>query len=349
MSSIRRNPSPKLPPELLIGIVIALAVTGIPSIVQKFLDRQKYESAIQNYEMGSCVTALEQFNQIVSAFRLVDVGDYVLRSQQKIAECEFFNKALKSQKDEDFELSLLNYAKLAVYDNSALLEPTRENVRYLFQKAKIDSLATLNVCDRLGVIASSKLLPKSDYRLQLLYVKCGKVYEENKSYERAIFIYEKFLKDYPKHSLTENVKQSLARTTVADIRGGAARHLEPPGRTGTTVDGSTVIEIQNTSPAKMRITFSGPTYRFEEIGTCRDCVKVVNKPPELCPQKGPVGRYTLEPGQYDVAVKFTADDGNLVDPWAGSWSLEAGAEYKTCFFLIENPVDEPKKKEKNTP
>jgi hypothetical protein len=70
MPSIRRNPSPKLFPELLIGIVIALAVTGIPSIVQKFLDRQKYESAIQHYEMGSCVTAVEQFNHIVSAFRL---------------------------------------------------------------------------------------------------------------------------------------------------------------------------------------------------------------------------------------------------------------------------------------
>jgi hypothetical protein len=75
MPSIRRNPSPKLSPELLIGIVIALAVTGIPSTVQNFLDRQKYESAIQHYERGSCVIAVEQFNQIVSAFRLVDVGD----------------------------------------------------------------------------------------------------------------------------------------------------------------------------------------------------------------------------------------------------------------------------------
>ncbi len=70
-------------------------------------------------------------------------------------------------------------------------------------------------------------------------------------------------------------------------------------------------------------------YKFEEIGTCRDCVKVVNKPPKLCPHKRPVGRYTLEPGQYDVAVKFTADDGNPVNPWAGNWSLEAGAEYKS--------------------
>ena len=50
MPSIRRNPSPKLSPELLIGIVIALAVTGIPSTVQNFLDRQKYESAIQHCE-----------------------------------------------------------------------------------------------------------------------------------------------------------------------------------------------------------------------------------------------------------------------------------------------------------
>jgi tetratricopeptide (TPR) repeat protein len=349
MTSVRRNPSPKLPPDLLVGIVLALVVTGIPSIVRHFLDRQKYESAMQFYKVANCGAAVEQFNQVISAVRLVDVSDYVSRSEEKKAECEFFEDAVRSQKDGKFELALLSYAKVAVYDNSALLEPTRKKLRELFQKAKVTSLATSDVCNRIEALVKRNLLPKSDPNLPLLYPECGKVYEAKKSYERAIVIYEEFLKQYPSHPLVEDVKRSLARTTVADIRGRGARNIKSPGRTGTTADGSTVIEIQNTSPAKMRITFSGTTPKFEEIETCRDCVTYVNNPPESCPGKGPVGRYTLEPGQYDIAVKFTSDNGNPVNPWAGSWLLEAGAEYKSCFFIIRDPLDDPKKKEENSP
>ncbi|MFB8787853.1 MAG: hypothetical protein U7123_03195 [Potamolinea sp.] len=63
-----------------------------------------------------------------------------------------------------------------------------------------------------------------------------------------------------------DVRRALARTTVADIKGSReVRNIKSPGRTGTTADGSTVIEIQNTSPAKMEITFSGATPKFEEM------------------------------------------------------------------------------------
>ncbi|WP_414578977.1 tetratricopeptide repeat protein [Anabaena sp. CCY 9402-a] len=350
MTSIRRNPSPKLPPELLVGIVIALAITGIPSIVQHFLDQQKYESAMQSYKVAECGSAIEQFNQIISAFRLVDAGDYVSRAEEKKAECEFFEDAVRLQKDGKFELALLSYAKVAVYDNSALLEPTRKKLYELFQKAKVTSLSTLNVCNRIGILAERNLVPKSNANLPPLYLACGEVYDAEKSYKRAIIIYEEFIRLYPDHSLVENVKRSLARTTVADIRGRKGLlNIKSPRQTGTTGDGSTVIEIQNTSPAKMRITFSGTTPKFEEIEECKDCVVYVNNPPKLCPNKGLIGRYTFEPGQYDIAVEFTANDGNPVNPWAGTWLLETGAEYKSCFLIIRDPVDNPKKKEENSP
>lgn len=349
MTSVRRNPSPKLPPELLVGVIIALVVMGIPSIVRHFLDQQKYDSAMRSYNAADCGAAVEQFNQVIHAFRLVDVNDYVPRSEEKKAECELFEDAVRSQKDGKFELALLSYAKVAVYDNSALLEYTQRNLRELFQKAKITSLATVDVCNRIEALVKRNLLPKSDPNSLLLYPECGKVYEAKKNYERATIIYENFLKQYPDHPLVEDVKRSLARTIVADIRGKGARNIKSPGQTGATADGSTVIEIQNTSPAKMRITFSGTTPRFEEIEPCRDCVMYDNNPPESCPEKGPVGKYMLEPGQYNIAVKFTADDGNPINPWAGSWSLEPGAEYKSCFFIVRNPLDNPKKKEENSP
>lgn len=347
MTSVRRNPEPKLPPDWLIGIVIALLITSVLSIVRHFSDRTKYESAIQFYRKKDCGVAIEQFNQIIYAFRLIDAGDYVSTAKEKKAECEFYKDALSAQENGKFELALLNYAKVAVYDDSILFEPIQKKLRELFQKAKVTSLATSQTCSRLGVLSEQNLLPKSDPNLPSLYLECGKLYEAKKGYSKASATYEEFLKQYPDHPMAKDVKQSLARTTVADVRGRGALNIESPGRTGTTVDGSTVIEIQNTSPGKMRITFSGATPKFEKLENCRDCVTYVNNPPELCPGKGPVGRYTLEPGQYDIAVKFTADNGNPVKPWVGNWSLEAGAEYKSCFFIIRDPVDDPEKKEQN--
>lgn len=344
MTSIRPTPSPKLPPELLIGLMIALAVMGIPSIVQHFLDQQRYESAMQSYKKADCGKASEQFNQIIDTIRLIDIGKYVPRAKEKKAECKFFQDASRDQEEGKFESALLNYSKLAVYDDSALLEPTRKRLHDLFQNLKIETLATSSSCTRLGTLTENNLLPKSNTNLPSLYLACGKVFEADKTYKRAIFIYEKFLQEYSDHTLALDVRRALARTTVADIKGRrGVRNIKSPGRTGTTADGSTVIEIHNTSPGKMEITFSGATPKFEELKTCRDCV-MYDKPPDLCPSNGTVGRYRLEPGQYDIAVKFKADNGNTVNPWAGNWNLEAGAEYKTCFFIIRNPLNDPQKK-----
>jgi hypothetical protein len=145
MTSVHRDPPPKFPVELGIGITIALAVTGIPSVVQHTLDQQKYESAMQSYQQANCRTATPQFNQIIQAFRLVDMGDYVEKAKEKKAECEFFEDAVESQKAGKYEDALLNYAKVAVYEGSALLKPAQDNLRQLFQKTDSAALATICV------------------------------------------------------------------------------------------------------------------------------------------------------------------------------------------------------------
>ncbi|BAZ18743.1 hypothetical protein NIES4071_106280 (plasmid) [Calothrix sp. NIES-4071] len=346
MTSARRNPQPKIPSDLLIGIIIALAVTVIPSIVRHSLDKHLYESGIESYKMANCNAAVEQFNQIISAFRLTDSGNYASRAEEKKAECRFFEDGVKLQKEGKYESALLSYSKVAVYNDSALLAPTREKLSELFQKAKVESLATENVCNRIGILNSSNLLPKQNSNLPLLYPTCGKIYEANKRYEQAISIYNQFLHSFPDHPLKLDIQRSLARTTVADIKGRGARKTKPLLRTGTTVDGSTVVDIQNTSPAKMEITFSGTTPKFGEIEICTDCIEYISKGPEICPGKGPIERYTLEPGKYDIAVKFTTRSGNLAYPWTATWSLEQGGEYKTCFVIVQDLVDESNKKEK---
>ena len=186
MTSVRQPPSPKLPPELLIGVIIALAVTGIPSLLRQFLDQRQYEAAIQSYKMAECDQASEQFDKIIRAFRLVDFGQYIPRAEEKKAECRFFQDAVSDQKEGKFESALLNYAKVAVYEDSALLELMRRNLSELFQKSKIETLATLKVCNRLGTLAEKNLLPTSDANLPSLYPACAKIYEADKNYKSVI-------------------------------------------------------------------------------------------------------------------------------------------------------------------
>jgi hypothetical protein len=50
------------------------------------------------------------------------------------------------------------------------------------------------------------------------------------------------------------------------------------------------------------------------------------------PAQGPIGRYTLPPGDYDVVVE--AISGGDVTPFSGRWSLGSGSEYHNCFFIV---------------
>jgi hypothetical protein len=117
MTSIQQNPPPKIPSNLLIGMATVLAVLGIPTMVRHLLDQQQYESGVQSYKLADCGVAISQFDKVINAFRLDDLGDYVPQAKQKRAECEFFDDAVKAQKNGAFAAALVSYAGLAVYNN----------------------------------------------------------------------------------------------------------------------------------------------------------------------------------------------------------------------------------------
>jgi tetratricopeptide (TPR) repeat protein len=206
MANVRQIPSPQLPPGLLLGLTLAVAVTGTFSTIQHFLDQKRYESAINAYQAGDCNTAVAEFNQIIDAVRLVDIGDYTKRSLEKKAECTFFQNALSDQKAGQFELALVNYAKVAVYDHSALFQPIKNQISHIFQQTSVQTLATRKVCHRIGNLTQHNLLPNAEKNLPLLYSECGKTYEQHQNYYQAIKIYETFLQQYPDHTLAENIK-----------------------------------------------------------------------------------------------------------------------------------------------
>lgn len=178
---------------------------------------------------------------------------------------------------------------------------------------------------------NSVIANRSDF-IPSLYYRCGQVYEDDEDWTDAITMYENFLADYPNHSLASDVEAALAAAIVARAKATGAGEIPPPERSGTTGSGLTEVIIQNDSPQPLRIVFSGPQARVEELGACSSCTTYTGIGPLYCPEEGPIGRYTLKPGEYEVVVESTSDRG--VTPFRGDWTLNDGEEYYNCFFIV---------------
>lgn len=321
----------------LVGLVGAAAVAWVT--VQNFLIRANYDKGEQAYQAANCEAAIANFDRVINTWQLVDFDDYLARAQARKAECQAFQSAVNQQPAETPETTLVAYDDfVSRYPDGPLVQPMREQSTHLFNQVELAKLTQPVVCNRMDSLLKHQLIPQLDTYLPLMYHACGQLYAEGKDYTKAIGIFERFLDDYPEHQLVSEVKLTLAKSMVAEAKAKGAGDILPPGRSGFTNDGSTVVEIRNDSPTKMRLVFSGPEPRFEELEPCEDCEKFVGKGPETCPKKGPIGRYLIKPGEYDVVVKSITDR-NVV-PFTGTWALGGGTEYNSCFFIVQQPVPE---------
>lgn len=186
-------------------------------------------------------------------------------------------------------------------------------------------------CEETEALKNSVIAQRNDF-MPTLYYQCGRTSEKNADWVNAIAAYEKFLAEYPNHALATDVETALARSIVTQSQANSAGEIPAPERSGTTGSQLTEVVIQNDSPERLRIVFSGPEARVEELEACPTCMKYTGTGPLYCPELGPIGRYTLMPGQYDVVVQAISDSG--VTPWTGKWDLSTGDEYSQCFYIV---------------
>jgi hypothetical protein len=145
-------------------------------------------------------------------------------------------------------------------------------------------------------------------------------------------MYELFRAEYPDHRLAPEVEAALARSVVENAKQSNAGTIPEPQPSGWVQGASAIVVVQNDSPERLRITFQGPEVRVEELAACSACEKHMIVKPLSCPQKGPIGRYTLQPGAYDVVAEAISD--RSVSPFAGNWTLNRGQQYSSCFYIV---------------
>lgn len=324
-------------PWKLLGIFVA--VTFGWGVIDSLFNLRNYNRGEQAYQTADCTTAIEYFDRVINNPAILDFDDNLGRSEAKKSECREFQVAVEQQEKGQWETALFAYNDfIARHPESALIKAIRQQTASLFAKEEIGSFVRPQICEQLEPIKNNQLIPQTNVNLPPLYRGCADLYTQAQQHGNAVKLYEQFLAEYPTHDQVPDVQAALAQSMIAEARAAGAGKILPPGRSGITVDGSTVVQIRNDSPTRMRLVFSGPETQFQELGSCPDCQKYFGKPPESCPNKGPVGFYRLKPGTYEVVVKSIEDE--LVRPFVGNWSLDGGAEYTNCFFIVTQPMEQ---------
>lgn len=320
----------------LLGLgTVTIAALFLPSIVQYFVDRYHYDQGMTAYKAANCTDAIVSLDRVIAA-NPDSTDDLVATTKVKKAECQAFQKGTNQQQAGQGTAALLTYLQLAnQYPQTELMSATQQQTTQLFQRTGITTLAIPKVCNQIGNLTKYKLLPNPSTNLPTLYQACGKAYANQKAFPKAIAMFEKFLDDYPNHPQVQSVKRAYTKAMVDDTRTKGAGQIDRPGYSGSRGDGTTAVVIRNDSPEKLRLVFSGPTPRLEELAPCTTCKTYTENGPKGCPNQGPVGTYVLQPGQYDVVVKSIGDRG--VRPFTGTWSLDQSSEYNSCFFIIRQP------------
>ena len=301
---------------------------------ETYQQQQNYDQGHQAYLQADCASAVEPLTKAATGEPGTADSDVARQAAVELSECESLMQADALVEAGDTAAAVMAYHMfLATHESGPLLEPAREHGSSLLSESDAATLASQELCAATDDLQAGGLLSDADSILPSLYYACGQAFEEAEAYSEAVFMYQRFRSEYSEHDLSGDVEAAFVRATVAEATAvGAGALPAPQSIGGGSGSGPVTVVIQNDSPERLSMVFSGPEVRVEELEPCDECENYTGGGPAACPELGPVGKYTLPPGNYQVVVKSISDGG--VTPFSGEWELAGGDEYYSCFFLV---------------
>ena len=308
------------------GIAVVAAVLGY----QYWDQQQNYKAGHDAYLAADCSAAIVPLRKAADGS-----GDTATLAEAELQECQALLEASDLVAGGSLSQGLLAYREFLVkYGNGPLAAAALGGGRDAIADGAPEDVASVELCDALSSLEDKGFVAAADEAMPPLLYACGQAYEASSAYSDAITVLGRFLTSYPDHALTDSVKDAFARVTVADAKAAGAGSLPDPNHVGPSEAGGDLatVVIQNSSPESMGIVFSGPDTRVEKLEACPTCETYTDTGPAECPDAGPVGTYVVEPGSYEVVV--TATSTSDVTPFHGTWTLSAGEEYSSCFYVV---------------
>lgn len=146
---------------------------------------------------------------------------------------------------------------------------------------------------------------------------------------------KEFLTKYPGHRFAGTVNATYAKLINKQVRADIdAKDFGREDLSGTVGGNTAVLLLYNDANEPLRIAFSGPEPRVEEIAACADC-PIASEDYKFCRKQATLKRVLIAPGEYDVALDHP--EGAKTPGAYAHWSVQAGKEYFGCFTIVERP------------
>lgn len=316
-------------------IVLSCAGLGGLFFYETWQQEQTYNAGHTAYMAADCAAAQEPLGKAARGEPGTADSDIALKAQAELQECEELLSAEAAADAGEAGAAVTGFsAILTKYPESPLSVPALSRSQELITSAAPETLATADLCTTLDTLVEQTIINQPDASLPTLLFACGEAAENAGAYSEALVFYARFRADYPTDARAEAVEAAFVRATLAEADAFGAGALPAPQAVGANSSGAgfATVVIQNDSPEGLQLVLSGPDVRVEELASCEACANFGDDEPEFCPEIGPVGTYTVAPGTYDVVVKASSD--GSVTPFRGSWTLEAGQEYSSCFYIV---------------
>jgi hypothetical protein len=295
---------------------------------------QTYQTGHAAYLAGHCASAVGPLRSVAGEDSSSSDSDTEHKARAELQECEALLAADDLGTQGAAADAVLAYRDFIIkYPRSALMGPALASGQELIVR-KPENVASVELCDGLEGLEAQEFIASPAETLPALLYACGQTYEADGAIEDALAAYARFRAEFADHGLAGDVETAYARTILADADRSGAGSLPPPIDSGTAggTAGQATIVIQNDSPDILAMVFSGPDVRVEEVEACAECQKYFGTGPAGCPELGPIAEYIVAPGTYDVVVR--SGSGNDVTPFRGTWTLEAGQVYDSCFYIV---------------
>ena len=336
------RPPPDAPPtkksrrgrNIVVAIIAVVAVAGGARLYAAYQQQQNYNTGHTAYLVGDCGNAIGPLSKAASGDPGSKDSDVVPKAEAELEECEALMAVDDLAASGDAGGAVLGYrAFIGEYPDSLLIDTAMSSAQALLADSP-ETAATIDVCDEIDGLAEGGFIASPEDSLPPLLYACGQTYEAGNDLAAALASYLRFRTEYPDHELADAVDVAYARAAVAEADQVGAPELPPPVEAGTAggTAGQATIVIQNDSPDSLAMVFSGPDVRVEDLERCPGCQKYPAPGPSECPGLGPVAEYVVAPGSYDVVVK--SGTGAAVTPFRGTWELEAGRVYESCFYIV---------------
>ena len=282
------------------------------------------------YSNGQCDVVVEDGQWLIDNQVILD-EDYDTSSVPELLEnCKDFMEKVEGVNSGDPLGSAESIARfISDHPKDTLSEIAMDKIKALASVHGYEKIASLAMCD---LFRQDEAFADQSTDPELLF-NCGKTYADASKRSEAIDLLDRFIETHPADPHNQDAVNILADLLISSAQAEGAGSLPAPDEAGNTEKGTTEYEVQNDTPYPLRVVFSGPGKKIATIPPCPDC-KEYTISPMSCPDEGPQVTVVLIPGNYSLLVEAVTTEG--VMPYTGSFELEDGRRYSSCYYVTTN-------------